>query len=319
MSAAAPETRHWIVRAVTENIPLKVLSLVLSIVLFSLVHTDVDAQRALYVDVVTLMPPSGTNKMLISELPHEVKLTLRGSRSRVSALSRDDLQPFQMDLTDPTRTEFVFDPASFDFGVGVEVVEVTPARVPLTWVASADKRLHVRVPVEGTPRPGFQVSGMIEVRPGQVLVTGPAEVVLAATEAQTDAINVEGLGAGTHTRWLTLRPLPPHVVYAGGETVEVRITIEPVMSERVLRGLEVSVVGEGDLKVRPDRVTVTLRGPVGELDTLAVEGVVPYVELSGAGGAGGTLPQEVQLRGVPEGVDVGRIVPDTVLVTRRGR
>lgn len=320
MTSATREGPPWVVRALTENIPLKLISLALAIVLFSIVHSDVDAQRALYVDVVTLLPPASANKMLVSELPHELKLTVRGSRSRVSGLSRDDLQPLQMDLTDTTNSEYVFDPSALDLGAGLEVIEVTPSRVPLQWVTSAEKRLRVRVPVEGTPKPGFQVRVPVDVRPEQILVRGPEDAVLGATEAETDPMGVEGLGPGTHTRWLSLRPLPAHITYEGGETVEARVTIEPIVTERTLRGLEVSVVGEGELKVRPERVTVTLRGAEGELEAMAVEEVVPYVDVTGAGGnGGGTQPQEVRLRGVPQGVQVERILPDSVLVTRRGR
>jgi YbbR domain-containing protein len=320
MNAPARENPLWIVRVLTENIPLKLVSLALACVLFSIVHSDVDAQRSLYVDLVTLLPPAPSNKMLVSELPHEIKLTLRGSRSRVSALSRDDLQPIQMDLTDTASAEYVFDPAALDLGAGLEVTEITPSRVPLVWVTSAERRIRVRVPVEGVPRAGYHARLPVEVRPEQILVRGPEDLVKSATVAETDPMTVDGLGPGTHTRWLSLRPLPSHVFYEGGETVEARVIIEPTLADRVLRGLDVSVVGEGELKVRPERVTVTLRGPEAELESLAVEEVVPYVDMTGVGGTGGgTQPQEVQLRGVPEGVQVERILPDSVLVTRRGR
>lgn len=320
MNAAIREGRSPVVRALTENVALKLVSLLLAIVLFSIVHTDVDAQRTVYVDVVTLLPPASARQMLVSELPHEVKLTVRGARSRVSALSRDDVQPLQMDLTDTNSREYVFDPTTVDLGAGLQVIEVAPARVALEWVTSAEKRLQVRVPVEGTPKAGHQVRTPVQVRPREVLVRGPEASVDRATEADTEPVNVDGLGPGTHTRWVSLRPPPVHVSYEAGETVEVRVVIDPVLGERTLRSLDVSVVGEGDHQVRPERVSVTLRGPVGELESMAIDEVVPYVDVSGTGGTGGgTQPQEVQVRGLPGGIQVDRVAPNTVLVTRRGR
>ena len=69
------------VSAFTENVPLKLLSLALSVLLFSIVHSDQDGQRSIFVDVVALLPPPGSQKMLISDIPHQVKVTLRGSNS----------------------------------------------------------------------------------------------------------------------------------------------------------------------------------------------------------------------------------------------
>ncbi len=309
--------RHPLVGLVTDNLELKASALVLSLVLFSLVHSDVDAQRSLFVDVVALLPPPGAEKMLVSELPHQVKVTLRGSRSRVSALSRDDLQPLQMDLTDTSRGDYFFDPTELNLGAGLQILEVSPARVQLDWAVSVDKRLPVLIRTTGATKEGQRVREPVEVRPDRVLVRGPADVVATLTDVEPDPLRIDGLPLGTHTRFLSLRALPEYVTYVEDVTVEARVVIEPVVTERTLRGLEVAVVGEGDPIVRPSRISVTLRGPASELEQLAQEDIVPYVEFSGAGGAGGTQAQEIRLRGVPDGIEVAGISPESVLVKRR--
>jgi len=301
---------HWI----TDNLALKVMALLLAIGLFSLVKSDADAQRSIFVDVVTLLPPASANKMLISEIPHEVKITFRGSRSRISELSRDTLPPLQMDLTDTSRAYFQFDPGAFDLGAGVQVIEIEPAMVMLDWASSAERSVAVIARVMGEPREGYQVRDNLEVRPARIGVRGPEDLVRDLGETETEPISVDGLGPGIHTRRVALRPLPQHVSYLGDVAVEVRFRVDPVVSERTIRGLEVALVGDGEAIARPSRVAVTLRGPADELDAIGELDIVPYVELAPARGQGRVHSEKVALRGVPEGIESIEISPDTVLV-----
>lgn len=318
MSAAPGGAAANPLRFVTDNLALKLTALLLAIGLFSLVKSDADAQRALFVDVVTLLPPASARKMLVSEVPHEVKVTLRGSRSRINQLSRDDLPPLQMDLTDMSRAYFQFDPGALDLGANVQVIAIEPAMVMLDWVTSAERSVAVLARLQGAPREGYRVRESPEVRPGRIGVRGPEEIVRDLGETETEAISVEGLGPGTHTRRVPLRPLPEHVSYVDEVAVEVRMQVDPIVSERTLRGLDVAIVGEGPAVPRPGRVAVTLRGPTDELEALTEADLVPYVELDVSRGVGRTRQEKVKLRGVPEGVEPIEITPDVVLVDRTG-
>ena len=310
-------TRANPVRFLTDNLALKLTALLLAIGLFSLVKSDSDAQRTLFVDVVTLLPPPSAKRMLISDLPHEVKVTLHGSRSRINDLSRDDMVPIQMDLTDTSRAYYQFDPGAFDLGANVQVVEIEPAMVLLDWATSAERSLTVLPRVQGQPRPGYRVRETIEARPARVRVRGPEDLVRDLGAAETDQISAEGLGPGIHTRRAPLKPLPEHVTYVDDVVVEVRLHVEAVESERALRGLEVAVVGDGAASVRPERVSVTLKGPADELEVLTDRDVVPYVVLRPGQGTG-NRPEKVELRGLPEGIEVLTVTPETVLVEREG-
>ena len=55
--------------AFTENINLKLLSIGFTLVLYSLVHGAQDAQRVVSSDLVLLLPPSDSNRVLVSHLP----------------------------------------------------------------------------------------------------------------------------------------------------------------------------------------------------------------------------------------------------------
>jgi YbbR domain-containing protein len=301
----------------TENLGLKGAALALSLLLFSLVHSDVDAQRTVQVDVVALLPPPGAAKMLVSELPPYVKVTLRGSRSRISALSSDELPPIQVDLRDGEAGYYYFEPSAIEVGGNVQVVDISPPTVPLTWAVSAERKVPVQARVGGALAKGLSLREPIAVVPGRVTLRGPQPKVARLDSVSTEEIMLESLGLGTHTRRMPLQALPEYVTYVEDVAAEVTLVIEPIIAERSLKRLDVAAVGPGTVALRPERVTVTLRGPQDLLTELDPEGVVPYVELDPELGPA-TAPHEVKVRGVPESIELVGVVPASVLVRRKG-
>src|SRR5450432_3321178 len=83
--------------ALTENVNLKLLSIVFTLVLYSLVHGAQDAQRAVQVDLVMLLPPGEANRELVSSIPPQVRVTLRGPRTTLDELHVDDVGNLQVD------------------------------------------------------------------------------------------------------------------------------------------------------------------------------------------------------------------------------
>jgi YbbR domain-containing protein len=309
--------RPWLARLLLDNYPLKLLSLVLSVALFSLVHSDQDAQRSIYLDVVALLPPPTANQMLVSDLPTQVRVTLRGSRSRIAALQRDDFAPIQMDLRDPSRRHFYFDPNAIDVSGPVHVIGVDPPSLELVWATRAERRLAVRPRLRGVPEEGHTIKKPVTVTPSSVIIQGPKEEVDSVSEVFTDEIPVEGLSSGIHERRVQLQPLAiGHLKYKDDPNVEVQVEVVAEHGERVLRHLELAVLGAAEATLRPNIVSITLDGPVRALAEVEQDEIVPYVDLS-------TLPVnapfasvEVKLRGLPEGFDVARISPSSVLARR---
>lgn len=305
--------RSLMARLFVENYPLKLLSFGFAIALFSLVHSDQDAQRSMYVDVVALLPPQASGKILVSPLPARVKVTLRGSRARLAALGHDDFTPVQMDLRDPGRNYFYFDASAVGVSGPFRVVSIEPASVQLTWRTRAEKTLPVEVKLTGTPAVGYAVRRPVVANPAHVTLTGPKDEIDLLRAVSTEDINVDGLGAGVHERRVRLMPLPGHVSYAADGSVSARVEIDAQMSERVFAGLEVAVIGPGDVVLRPTSVQVTLRGPQAMLAQLSSEQVVPYVEPATNLSAGSVEALEVKVRGLPEPCSAVRLVPTSVL------
>jgi len=304
-------------RAATRNLGIKVLSVVIAIAAFAVVQGERDAQRSIFVDVVKLMPAPDAAVMLVSSVPEQVKVTLRGSRSRINALSREDIDPVQMNLSDSSRRYYYFDLASFDVPLGVSVVQVEPATVPLSWAQVAERQVPVRAHVTGQPRDGLQVKQPIAIVPSRVTIHGPALEVQSVGEVETELITIDGLEAGQHNRRIPLERPPSHITYVEDFEVQVRIDVVPEIAERLLVRLEVAALGVGEFAVRPAVVDVALRGPARVLAALDPAQVVPFVDLQGSSASVGNQPFKIELRGLPESVTAVHIVPSEVLVRRK--
>lgn len=316
--ATTARPRSELERALTDNLPLKGLALFLSVVLFAVVHSDVDAQRSIYVDVVALLPPPDASRMLISEVPAQVRVTVRGSRGKLGELSRDSLGPLQLDLRDGRTGSHQIEPAQLAIGSGVRVVDITPPVLRLTWADAAEKRVSVQPELRGSLEKGFRL-GTVESTPALVTLRGPKHVLAQMTTVSTDEVSLIGIGAGKQTRRVDLQPLPRFVTYVEGSSVEVVVAVEPVVAERKLRRLAVAVVGQGGpVSLRPDEVTVRVQGAEDVLEDVDPRAIVPFVDLA-SGEASGTHPLPVQVRGLPVGVDVAEIVPESILVTPKGK
>jgi YbbR domain-containing protein len=309
--------RSFFARLVLDNYPLKLLALLLSVALFSLVHSDQDAQRSIYVDVVALLPPPSADQMLVSDLPSQVRVTLRGSRSRIAALQRDDFSPIQMDLRDAGRRRYYFDQSAIDVSGPVHVVGIEPASLDLVWATRISRRVPVRTRLRGSPEPGMMVKQPVDLAPTSVTIQGPKHEVESIAEVFTDEVPVDGLGNGVHERRVQLQPLTSgHVKYKDDPTVDVKVEIVAEHGERALKHLEVAVLGAAQAQVRPAVVSVTLNGPVRELAEIEPDQVVPYVDLSAVAPNAPFAPIEVKLRGLPDTAEAARISPATVLAKR---
>jgi YbbR domain-containing protein len=309
--------RSFFARLALDNYPLKLVALGLSIALFSLVHSDQDAQRSIYVDVVALLPPPTSDQMLVSDLPSQVRVTLRGSRSRIASMQRDDFAPIQMDLRDSGRRHFYFDQSAIDVSGPVHVIGIEPASIDLVWATRISRRVPVHARLRGSPEPGMMVKQPLELSPNNVTIQGPKAEVDAIAEVFTDEIPVEGLGKGVHERRVQLQPLTSgHVKYKDDQNVDVKVEIMAEHGERSLKHLEVAVLGAAQAQLRPNVVSVTLNGPVRELAEIEPDQVVPYVDLSTVAPNAPFASVEVKLRGVPDNAEPTRISPSSVLAKR---
>jgi hypothetical protein len=302
-----------------DNVGLKALSLAMAMVLFWVVRGSEGAQRAVFVDVVAVLPPPSAEKMLTTELPAKVRLTLRGSRSLLNNVRSDDIPPVQIDLSEPGASVYYFEPERFELPSGIEVAEIAPDAVTLSWADRAVRTLPVRARVSGSPDTGLMLVGEPAVRPATLTVRGAAPDVAVLDLLRTSPIDVAGLGPGRHERRVEIEVPAGHLEVAEDRVVSVSVEIAPEIAERSIPRQELAVTGGSLRELRPNRVRVTLRGAPAVLDAIDAPSIVPYVDASALDPSAGAQPALVRVRGIPEGVELAGVEPEEVLATPVGR
>jgi YbbR domain-containing protein len=264
--------------ALTENLNLKVLSLLFALALYSMVHGSQEAQRSLMLSVVALTPPENSNKDLVSPIPAEIRVTVRGPRSMLDDLHADDI-PVQLDLRSGTVARKTFEPGMITVPPGITVQQIDPPEIDLKWEDRIVRDVPIEVGVVGTPAPGFVVKMAPSADPKTVRVQGPKSEVLVLQRARADAFEVGGLTEGKYTRQLAIERPPPRVTY-DAPIVSATVEIGREVVERPFTKVPVSVIGHPSAKAQPVDVDVRLSCPPEVVRALRAEQLLPRVQIT---------------------------------------
>jgi hypothetical protein len=268
----------WWTSLVTQNLNLKLISLAFALALYSLVHGSQEAQRSLLLSVVALTPPQTSNRELVTPIPAEIRVTVRGPRQMLDDLHADDIQ-VQLDLRNGTETRLTFDPSMIPLPPGLKLEQIDPPALDLRWEDRIAREVPVQVGIVGTPASGFVVKGVPAPSPATIMARGPKSEVMVVQHARADAFDVGGLTGGTYTRPLAIDRPPPRVTYDGANvTATVEIGREVV--ERSFTKIPVVVLGHANAKAQPSDVDVRLSCPPEVVRALRPEQVLPRVQVT---------------------------------------
>lgn len=296
---------------VMNNIGLKIASLITAIVLFSLVRGAEDAQRSVFVDVVALLPPPGSGKMLVSELPDQVRLTLKGSRSQINAIRPENIAPVQIDLTDTDLRYYYFADDEFDVPAGVTITQVGPTSIALDWATRVERPLPVQPRLVGQPPDGMVLGEPARAEPAEVVVVGPDSEVAELRAVQTDPVDLSQVQIGRNELGTALVRPPPHTRYQGDPIVTIVLDVVRDLAERTIPGVEVQVAGPG--QATPTRVSVTLRGAPSAVEMVDPARLTATADLSNLDPTlGGAVP--VVVSGLPDGIEATLVEPSSVAI-----
>jgi hypothetical protein len=295
--------------ALTENLNLKLLSLASALVLYALVHGSQDAQRSLLLSVVALTPREPIARELVTPIPAQIRVTVRGPRSTLDDLHVDDLGSVSVDLRRGDEQRVEFEPSMIPLPPGVKVEHIDPAAVDLAWEDRVVAPIPVEVGITGVPASGFVVPSEPAAEPPVVHARGPKSQVTVLQRVHTDAFDVTGLAGGRFTRQLALDQPPARVTY-DVTSVSATVEVQRELSERPFPRAPVAVTGRASAKAQPSEVDIKLSCPPEILRTLRADQVVGRVQVASSAEHGSeAFPVEV-------GIDqcVARVTPSTVVV-----
>jgi YbbR domain-containing protein len=311
--SAAVETLNALRILFTENLGLKASAIGIAILMFSLVHGAEDMERNVYVDVVVRPPSDAQDMILVTETPDRVRVRLQGSRARLNTIRQENLPPVEVKLKTRDEPRYYFEKEMFDLPTGVSVMQVVPPSLVFKWVPRAVRNVPVELFLEGKLADGLEWAGEAEVFPETIEVEGPRDVVNSMRTVRSMRIDVSELEQGVVQRELPLVSAPANTSFES-QTVLVTLRVQPKMKMRVLSPLRVDAEGVVPRALRPRAVTARVRGPVALVDDLNPASVLAIVNLTDTPIKKGTLPVSVELRGVPDGIEVLEIEPAVITV-----
>lgn len=291
------------------NVWLKFLSISIATLLWLVVAGDRVVERALRVPVEFENLPQGLE--IVGEPPDTVDVRLRGSSGTLGRLGAGDLAAvIDLRTARPGRRLFQLTPGSVRVPYGVEVVQVSPATLPIGFENSAVRVVQVRPSVEGRPAVGYEVTSVTSV-PATVEVIGPESSLRGLDEAMTEPISVSDATRPIR-EVVNIGVADPEVRLRTPQTAEVTVQIVTGSSTTSLSNVPVEVNGlDGGLRGRvlPSMVTVSVRGTQQAIRDLTVEALHATVDASGLGPGDHKVP--VRLRTVP-GFTIEQIAPEAV-------
>ncbi|MBW1756220.1 MAG: hypothetical protein JRJ80_08625 [Deltaproteobacteria bacterium] len=311
--SAIVDALHSVRLFFTDNLGLKAGAIGIAILMFSLVHGAEDMERSVYVGVVVQPPSDAQDMILVTEIPDRVRVRLKGSRARLNAIRPENLPPVDVKLKTKEDPRYYLEKEMFDLPTGVSLMQVVPPSLVFKWVPRAVRELPVEVSLDGKLSPGLEWAGEPEVFPETMDVDGPRDVVNSMRTIRSMEVDVSGLEAGVVQREVQLVGAPANTTFEA-QTALVTLRVQSKMKERVLSPLRVDAEGVVPRALRPRAITVRIRGPEAIVDQLNPASVLAIVNLSDAPANKGALAVPVELRGLPDEVEVVEIAPATVTV-----
>ena len=127
MNLGLREIKTFARRSVTENLGLKLVAILITLGLVTIVRFQEKVERWVDVEVNVARPSETSELLLTSEPPDTVRVSLRGRPSIIESIKNGPMKQVVMNLgkrAKPGSFTFYFEPEMFDFPSGVEVVGI---------------------------------------------------------------------------------------------------------------------------------------------------------------------------------------------------
>jgi len=290
------------------NVGVKLVSLAIAIVLWSVVlgSRNVEVTKEIPLEVVTpadLVPAN--------DIPSHIAFRLSGPKAFLRTILDRREDPIRVNLAGakPGLVTYRFFSDNIRVPIGVKVLQIIPASIPIRIEMVKRRDVPVRVEIRGAPPEGYRLV-KTEVKPEVARIKGPESRVDGITELRTMPVDVSNLKQ-TLDREVAI-DLSRHNVQLDGPLPRVLVEIEPVSANFRIKNVDIRVLSPYKVRVEEKGVTVLVRADLKDLKLLDRSNVYAVVDLTGKPKGKYTVVPKVTL---PGGVGLVKIIPDHVKVT----
>lgn len=262
----------------TDNLGLKVLSLLMGVTLWYAVAREQGAEFAFSIPLELREVPEGLE--VVEESVQQVDVRLRGPSEILRGLTPQDVS-VGIDLSDAGAGERIayLTPDDVEVPFGARVMRVTPASVQIVLDHTLERTVNVIPRVSGSPAEGFELAG-IELSPKTIVVVGPASQIRNLDQVTTEPVSAEGLRQ-PFSRTVRLE-LDPLIRLERDTSVDLTLDVREVRMRREVRGVAVTTRPEQvNATFEPETVRVVVEGPKSLVEQLRAEELEAEVRLDG--------------------------------------
>jgi YbbR domain-containing protein len=241
------------------HLGLKFVSIALAALLWVVVSGEQTLERALRIPLEFTNLPAQLEA--VGDAPNVVDVRVRGSSGALNRIAQGELVAV-LDLRSARAGRRLFHLEGQDVRTpfGVEVVQVNPSTVSMTFETSGSKVVPIVPAVEGEPASGFVV-GAVTANPSTVEVLGPVSALARLTQAITEPVTVTGASAST-TETVNIGVADSAARLRIPQTARVDVAIAPAPVEWSVGAIAVKARNaRGPIQVVPAQITAWVRGP----------------------------------------------------------
>lgn len=292
-----------------KNRGLKLLALLLAVATWLAVGSEERTETSLQMALELTNVPK--HLMVTNEIPSHIEVRVQGPRSVIRELTTNKLHK-QIDLANAkagSHTELLT-PNTLNFPRGIIVTRVRPTPLIIDLDQAMIRRVEVQPVIKGSPAPGFEVAD-IAVSPKETLVRGPKRDIDKIKFINTIPIDINQLSSSvTRDVELDFQNLP--LTYLDSQPLVAKITIKPKLQTKTFNNLVVVPYGAtGPLRLDPAKVSITVRGPVTNLEMLRLEELIPRINLKNL--KAGLYEAKVAVD-LPDGLELVNVSPEKLTV-----
>jgi YbbR domain-containing protein len=317
MKSPYQSIKRFIKQSVTENLQLKLIAAVVSILLYGLVLFQEESEGLIDYNIERIDPSPLSSLVITSEFPDTVRVRLRGPRSIINSLEQENLRPIKVDLTNRKggTSYYYFSDEHFSIPPGLKFIRATPESVQIKMERRILRQLPIRVRTYGKLARGTTLPQAPEIDPSVVTVIGTESSLRGLKAIETEDIDIEGLGVGKHQMMVLPRRIEGVTLKQEGK-INVSMAVHWIMGQRMFSGLPVMTKGSAlPAEIKPDEVTVSLNGPKIALEKLRPSQIQPFAILEESeSGRPGVYRSKALTIDLPDGITVTSIVPKKVQV-----
>ncbi|PLX88095.1 MAG: YbbR domain pair protein [Desulfuromonas sp.] len=196
-------------KLLTENWTLKLTSLVFALILWMFIMGERRLEVGYAVPLHLQNVPE--QLMIANEVPSLVDVRISGPRTLLLKVNPNDMS-IGVDLTDlkPGLTTFKRLEEKLNIPSGLRVTRLSPSYVDIKLDRIREKRIPIKVVLEGAPPAGFRLAGLT-ASPEQAVIVGAESELKRISEVATEPVDLSGvqesftllvplLHEGTYTR-----------------------------------------------------------------------------------------------------------------------